>query len=251
MSDLSHETQRGAGRPRLEFRVFGSTSLTGRPKVETLLVQPKRVAVLAYLVLARPRGFHRRDRVVSLFWPEHAQEHARAALRAAVHRIRQSAGEDAVVSRGDEELSINRDLLWCDAVEFDEAIGEQAWFRAHELYRGELLGGFFADAPGFERWLETERQRYRDVAADAAWKLAQQHESSDQLTLAAQWARRVAALAPADERVLRRVLLLLERAGDRVGAVRVFEEFSSRLKVEYQVDPSPETLALVRRLRGA
>lgn len=32
--------------------------------------QPKRVALLAYLALARPRGLHRRDTLLAMFWPE-------------------------------------------------------------------------------------------------------------------------------------------------------------------------------------
>lgn len=236
-------------RPPLELRVFGPVELSGSDRAETLLVQPKRVALLAYLVLARPRGFHRRDRLVALFWPEHSPDSARAALRKAIYAVRQVVGDDVLASRGDEELGVNRDALWCDAVEFDAAIMRDDLAAAYELYRAELLEGFFADAPGFERWLESERQRYREAAATAAWTLAERHESSRELTLAARWARRVATLAPSDERALRRVLMLLERAGDRAGALRVYEEFAARLRADYQVEPSAETVALVRRIR--
>jgi DNA-binding SARP family transcriptional activator len=249
---MSPESARGVTpteRPPLELRVFGSVDLSGRDGLEAILVQPKRVALFTYLVLARPRGFHRRDRLVALFWPEHSADSARASLRKALYAIRQSVGEGALVSRGDEELAVNRDALWCDALEFDAAVARNDLTTAYELYRAELLEAFFADAPGFERWLEAERQRYREAAATAAWTLAERHESSHELTLAARWARRVAALAPSDERALRRVLMLLDRAGDRAGAVRVYEEFAARLRADYQVDPSAETIALVRRLR--
>jgi serine/threonine-protein kinase len=236
-------------KPLLELRVFGPVELAGSDRAESLLVQPKRVALLAYLVLARPRGFHRRDRLVSLFWPEHSADSARAALRKAIYAIRQALGDEVLTARGDEELAVNRDLLWCDALEFDAAVAHDDLATAYELYRAELLEAFFADAPGFERWAEAERQRYRDAAAAAAWALAERHESSQELTLAARWARRVAALAPSDERTLRRVLMLLDRAGDRAGALRVYEEFAARLRADYQVEPSAETMALVRRMR--
>ena len=238
-------------RPPLELRVFGSVELSGSDGAEAILVQPKRVALLTYLVLARPRGFHRRDRLVSLFWPEHSTDSARAALRKALYAIRQAIGESALVSRGDEEIGVNRSAVWCDALEFDAAVARNDLAAAYELYRAELLESFFADAPGFERWLESERQRYREAAATAAWTLAERHESSHELTLAARWARRVAALAPSDERALRRVLMLLDRAGDRAGALRVYEEFAARLRADYQVEPSAETMALVRRLRAS
>jgi serine/threonine-protein kinase len=234
----------------IELRVFGPVELSGSARGESLLVQPKRVALLVYLVLARPRGFHRRDRLVALFWPEHSTDSARAALRKAVYAIRQALGDDALISRGDEEIAVNRAAIWCDAIEFDAAIARDDLVTAYDLYRSELLEAFFADAPGFERWLERERQAYRDAAATAAWIIAQRHESSQELTLAARWARRVATLAPSDERALRRVLMLLDRAGDRAGAVRVYEEFATRLREDYKVEPSAETVALMRQMRA-
>src|SRR5687767_4851142 len=119
MSSESHGDVTPTRQPRLELRVFGSVELSGIEGAEAILVQPKRVALLTYLVLARPRGFHRRDRLVSLFWPEHSADSARAALRKALYAIRQAIGESALVSRGDEELGVNRSTLWCDALEFD------------------------------------------------------------------------------------------------------------------------------------
>src|SRR6266705_1204831 len=67
----------------VEFRLLGTLSLTtadGR-EAGSLLSQPRRLALLAYLAAATPRGPHRRDTLLALFWPELDQEHARAALR--------------------------------------------------------------------------------------------------------------------------------------------------------------------------
>ena len=68
--------------------------------------------------------------------------------------------------------------------------------------------------------------------------------------MATGWARTVARLAPLDERVIRRVIQLLDRAGDRAGAVRAYEDFAARCRRELEVDPAPETIALIRRVRG-
>src|SRR3989442_1335006 len=55
----------------------------GGHELKSVLAQPKRVALLAYLAAATPKRLHRRDSLVALFWPELDQEHARAALRQA------------------------------------------------------------------------------------------------------------------------------------------------------------------------
>ena len=88
----------------IELRLLGRLSLTsadGRD-VRALLGQPRRLALLAYLAAATPPGFHRRDSLLALFWPELDQEHARAALRQALHVVRDALGADAVASQGDE-----------------------------------------------------------------------------------------------------------------------------------------------------
>jgi DNA-binding SARP family transcriptional activator len=139
--------------------------------------------------------------------------------------------------------------MWCDAAAFDFAISDEQFARALELFRGELLDGFFPDAPGFERWLGTERERYHEAAGHAAWTLAERYEGGADLTLAARWARKAAKLAGADERRIRRVISLLDRAGDRAGAVSVYEEFAKYLRIELDIEPSVETRSLVRSLR--
>src|SRR2546422_1547442 len=179
------------------------------------------------------------------------QEHARAALRQALHGLRQGLGADVLTSRGDEEVGVHEQRLWCDVRAFHQALEAGDWSRALELYRGGLLEGFFlSDSPEFERWLEVERARLRNRACQAAWTLAQQSKAEGDFAGTAQWARRAAALVPDDEEPLRRLVALLDDLGDRVGAVKVYEEFARRVAVEYQVEPAAETKALIALVRS-
>jgi serine/threonine-protein kinase len=233
----------------IQLRVLGAVDIDGGGSADALLSQPKRLAVLLYLALARPRGFHRRDRIVGLFWPEQSDAQARAALRKALHAIRQALGNDVLLSRGDEEVALAREKLWCDAVAFDAAIDAENFARALELFRGDLLAGFFTDAPGFEMWLEGERDVYRDAASNAAWTLAERYEQASDLTSAARWARKAARFARADERRIRRVIQLLDRAGERAGAVQVYDEFARYMRDELEVTPAVETARLIEEVR--
>ena len=67
----------------VRFRALGGIELkrTDGVDVDRILRQPKRLALLAYLTLASPRGFHRRDVLLALLWPELDQAAARHALR--------------------------------------------------------------------------------------------------------------------------------------------------------------------------
>jgi TolB-like protein/DNA-binding SARP family transcriptional activator/Tfp pilus assembly protein PilF len=237
----------------IKFGMLGTLSLIdadGR-EVRTVLRQPRRLALLAYLAAATPRGFHRRDSLLVLFWPELDQEHARAALRQALHVVRDGLGADVIVTRGDEEVGLDFERIWCDVVAFDRAIAAGQLHEALELYRGELLGGFFIPGTGgFERWLESERGQLRDAAARSARTLAEQCEGAGDVAAAAKWARRGTELAPHDEELLRRLIILFDRLGDRAGAVGAYEEFTKRLAADLETEPAAETKALLAAVRA-
>ncbi len=151
----------------VELRTLGSLQLKdggGRPLLPTLS-QPKRIALLAYLALATPRGVHRRDKLLALFWPELDERHARANLRKQLHSLRHALGNNTVRDRAKEEVGLDPDSFWCDVWAFEDALEQGDAAGALELYRGDLLEGFFAsEAPEFERWLEDKRAQLREQA---------------------------------------------------------------------------------------
>src|SRR5690606_40868453 len=76
----------------IELRTLGQIELVapdGR-RLQSVLAQPERLALLAYLALPTPRGAHRRDTLVALFWPELDQTRRRTAPREAVPYLRPS-----------------------------------------------------------------------------------------------------------------------------------------------------------------
>jgi DNA-binding SARP family transcriptional activator len=186
-----------------------------------------------------------------MFWPEQDQSGARHALRNALYNLRRQLGEAVIANRGTEEVGIAEDLLWCDAVAFEQAIEAGEPGVAVDLYSGDLLHGFFLSdsSPSFDHWLERERTRLQLRAADAAWQLATAAEREGKAARAVEMARKALTLRPDDEPWLRKVLALLYRLGDQAGALRTYEEFAARLTNEFEVEPAPETRALIRQVR--
>jgi adenylate cyclase len=236
----------------IRLQLLGSIELRrDGAEVRSVLSQPKRLGLLAYLASVTPQGSVSRDRLLALFWPEADTERARSSLRQALHFLRRSLGEDALVARTDHEVGIDPDVLWCDARAFDEAIAGGRLEEALELYRGEFLPAFFVEeAPEVERWVEEERSRRRRAALDAAWRLVAREQERGELRAAAMWARRGLAIDPLDEGSLRRLLELLERGGEPAAAVEAFREFSRRLELELSLEPSAETLQQIDRIRS-
>ena len=238
----------------IEFRVLGSLGLRGADGQEVLsvLAQPKRMAILAYLAAASPRGFIRRDTLAGLFWPEGDQAHARATLRKSIHHLRKSLGEDSVLNRGDEEIGLDWGRVECDAIRFQEAIEEEAWGSALETYRGDFLEGFFlSGCPEFEQWADGERVRLRELAAGAAWTLAHQHLNAGRVVDGERMGQRALSHVCTDESEARRFIQALMEAGDRAAAVRFYERFAQVLHETLDLEPSSETTALVEAIRGS
>ena len=159
-----------------ELRILGSTELIG-PLAGTgdgLVRQPKRLALLAYLALETAGGYRRRDEVIGLFWPELDQVQGRTYLRKSLHAIRGDLDDRVVLGRGDDEIRLDRSVLWCDAVALTEHQKAGRYREALDLYRGELLAGLFPAgvAQEFEEWLRRERKAVRHAAARCAWECA-------------------------------------------------------------------------------
>lgn len=236
----------------LEFRTLGPLSLRAdaRGELHTVLAQPKRIALLAYLA-ASPLRPHRRDTLTALFWPELDEDHARGALRQLLRGLRQVLDPETIVSVGDDVLALDSTRCWCDSPAFDEAATAGRSHEALALYHGDYLEGFFlSDAPEFERWLDEERTRLRRLAAGAALARAGECRSAGRLPDAVTCARRATSLAPDDEEALRHLIRLLDELGDRAGALRVYEAFERRLATEFSCQPAPETHALVDAVRS-
>jgi len=215
---------------------------------ESIPLQTKRMALLAYLTPSSTRQLRRRDSILGLFWPGLDQEHARGALRQALHALRRALGRDAVITRGEEEVGLDPKLVHSDVEAMESAVRDGRPTDALAVYGGDFLDGvFISDASSeLEEWIATERVRLRRLAARAAWAAAAR--GSDRGTTG-EFVRRAVALSGIDERALRRGLEVLDRLGDRAGAVALHAEFAERVRRDLGVELSPETQAVVQAIR--
>jgi len=210
----------------------------------------RRLALLAYLALKRPRGFVRRDSLLPLFWAELDQARARKALRQAVYVLRKELSPEVVESRGGDELFVSPEHIWCDAVAFEEALKADRPEEALDLYRGDLLPGFhLTGAPEFIDWLERERYRLKSLAVDAARRLALDSVETGDLDDGVSWAQKWLSLSPDDEQAVEQATRLMAQAGDRTGALRLYGDFKERLEREYDLTPSPVLEELAKAVR--
>src|SRR5438128_333146 len=207
----------------IELRTLGALDLKaadGNP-VHSILAQPKRLALLAYLAVHAAGA--RRDSVVALFWPELDTAHARGALRQSLRFLRRELGDGILNGHGDEEVGFEPATLWFDALAFQQACDAGEPARALQLYRGDFLAGFFVNdgSAELERWIEGERLRLRRLAARAAAEVAQRAERDGDLAAATSAARQAVAFDLDDEPALARLIELLVGSGARPTSVTI------------------------------
>lgn len=148
--------------PPFRLRVLGPVTVrhASDPSSSSRITQPRQVALLCYLALARPRGLHSRDTLISLLWPNGDDAHGRRAVRNALHGIRQHLGHAAIVSAGDDLIGINPDVVSCDVIDLERGTfeGEDSLDSSGDL--PDPLRGLHVDgAVEFDQWMSREHSR--------------------------------------------------------------------------------------------
>lgn len=233
----------------IDLRLLGALEVRGDGSggVRRELTQPKRLALLVYLVLARPAGLHARDELIALLWPEADDESARHSLRNGLHALRHTLGDEVIVTRGESWVGLDFGAVRCDVLELRAHLAAGALDDAIGLWRGELAPGFHVSgAPEFERWLDGQRAELLRSLRAAAWERARAESGRGGETEAL---RAAIGLDPGNEPGVRRLMQLLVELGDRGGALEAYAALTDYLSRELETTPSERTKALADALR--
>ena len=216
--------------------------LTGR------VAQKRRLAVLALLAMSRRQALAR-EKLAAMLWPDSDAERARHLLSDTVYVINRAAGVDVITAAGDE-LRLHADRLRCDARELEDAVERGAAADALKLYAGPFMDGFFVEgSEEFERWVTAERERLHDLHARAVEQLAIERAARGDLRGAIECWRRLTADDPFNSRLACALAEVLDRAGDRAGALQHLQDHTTALQKELGIPDPPEVSRLIRKLR--
>ncbi len=237
-------------RPFFSLKLLGPPSIQG-PSGTPLgghAAQRHRIALLALLARSPERGVSR-DKLLAFLWPESDPDRARNLLNVSVYVLRKALGEDALLS-GADHLRLNPEAIRADVAEFEAALQEGERERATASYEGPFLDGFFlGNAPEFERWVELERDRLAGSFAKALEAIAEAAEARGDPAMAVGWWKQRAAHDPYDSRVARRLIQMLDAAGNPAAALQHASVHERLLQDEFGVGPDPETRAVVEAVR--
>ena len=219
-------------------------------------------AVFEYLIVNHHSKV-RRDRLMSMFWPEVSADAARNSLNVAIHGLRQSlraaAGDTAVVIHQDQAYFIDPALdIWVDVEVFEERLkaahqhlasaelvkAEEAFEAATWLYQGEFL----ADDP-YEEWAIVTREHLRLCYLDALDRLGALRLDSGDYPGCVTVCLKLLACDSCREDAHCRLMRCYSRQGQVQLALRQYHSCAAALRTELDVASAPATTELFDRLR--
>jgi DNA-binding SARP family transcriptional activator len=241
----------------LTIRLFGQLQVQRDDQVLDAWNSRKGQELLAYLLLHRERP-HTRQALADLLWPDSSTEQSMKYLRHTLWQL-QTVLDHSIQVTDPESLGLNLNAgLWLDVMEFEQAyarvqgISGEEWDgqraqivqEALNLYRGDLLEGWYQD------WCLFERERLQRMYLSMLEKLMAYCEAHGQYELGLECGTYALRYDAAHERIHRRLMRLYYLAGARTAALRQYERCVTLLREELGVDPSERTVALYRQIRS-
>ncbi len=239
----------------LSLRLFGAPQVAydGRPIATRF---QKELALLIYLAIThRP---HTRLALAALFWPEHDEQSALAALRRALYQVKRDVGEDVLeVTRqtvclaSAVDLEVDTRIFRAAAQGCREHVHPPlapfaacvaALEAAVDLYADDFLAGFsLPDSPMFDEWLFFEREGLRAeclrILALLTGYYEQEHAYDHAIAMARCWLRHEPYHEPAHRALIR----LYTRLGQYAEATRHYDHCKRLLVEQLGVPLHPDT----------
>jgi len=227
----------------------------------------KAFSLLIYLaVTGQP---HRRDSLATLFWPDHDQARARAALRRTLASLIKDLPPNVIEAQRDAISLCHQETengLWLDIRKFQQLWVEckrhghaeadtcssciESLTEAVTLYQGDFLSGFtLRDTPDFDNWQFFQAETVRQELGEVLARLVRAYTTRKEFQLAIENGRRWLALDPLNETVHTVLISLYAQAGNRQAALRQYIDCARLLEKELGIQPRSETTQLYKAIR--
>ncbi|KAA3655740.1 MAG: hypothetical protein DWQ04_33075 [Chloroflexi bacterium] len=230
-------------------------------------------ALLSFLAI-ESSSTHRREKLMAMFWPDLPRKRAAHNLSQSLLRLRKAVGEQKGPSTPKFLLATTQDIQFnpnsdfqLDVLRFrellhlcerhyhtDRATCETCtqWLtQAAELYKGDLLAGFFIpNSVGFEEWRLMQQEELHQQALKTLQRLVAYHERQEQFDQVERFARRQIALEPWHDEESRMKLMQAFVNNGKIGAaLEQYEQYQNTLATELGVKPAAPITGFYEQIR--
>jgi DNA-binding SARP family transcriptional activator len=216
--------------------------------------------LLCYLLIYREHS-HPRETLAELLWGNQPPVLSKKYLRQTLWKLKSFLDDheppDLLI--GPEWIQFNPSVnYWLDIAEFERAFinlkNKQAkelsdmefhtLQEADDLYKGDLLEGWYQD------WCLFERERFQAMYLMLLNKLIQYCEIHQKYEAGLAYGEKLLRYDHAYERAHRQMMRLYSMAGDRTQALRQYQRCTTALHDELGIDPSEKTNQLYQQIKA-
>ncbi|MCD0447755.1 bacterial transcriptional activator domain-containing protein [Actinocorallia sp. API 0066] len=203
-----------------------------------------------------------KDKLYDTLWPRSDWSPGSSSLKVAVHALRrildEAAGAESSVRIIHQDFGyvLRADQIWVDVEEFEARVDEGrsaaqagdreaatgAYAGAMELYQGGFLVGESGD------WIEEQREWCKALALPALAWLADESFARSDLNEIIRWCRRTLDIDPYNERAYQLMIMAHGEQGNLGSARRWYGICATRLREDFDVEPSEFTQQVYRRI---
>jgi LuxR family maltose regulon positive regulatory protein len=215
---------------------------------------PRRLIELLKTLIALGSHDVPESRLVDLLWAAEDGDSAAHALGTAVHRLRKLLGYSRAVDVCDGAVSLDRSLVWIDAVQLEEELqvagrsGLQTQRTAETI--AELYRGAFLPADENAAWAIPIRERLRCGFVRFAERHGEQLESERRWPEATDWYLRVLDVEVTSENLYQGLMRCYLHTDRRAEGVSAFRRLQRMLSVTLGIQPSAASVALCDALQA-
>lgn len=236
-------------RTRFQVRCLGEPALLTLGGRTVRVRTRKEMALLCYLAIER--RWHTRDALAELLWPDRPRRESRHSLAVALSALRGKLGRE-ILETERERVRVRPDGV---AVDVDRLLAGDVVGSDTEVpldVDGFLEGFEIPQAVAFAHWRDAERGRLLPHVLDALVVLLDRCRRRGDFRQIETLALRLQRFEPLSEHAMRARMEARAFSGDRLTALRLFEQWKRDLAEQLQAVPSDlvEGMALRLRRRG-
>ena len=189
--------------------------------------------------------------LIDALWCDSEGDAAYHALESALYRLRRLLGTREAVRMENGKVTLNRDLLWVDAWEFEDSLQRAAaespsdWIgRLRNVYQGHFL-----QHEAESLWILKARHQLRDHLLRAICDAAHECARARNWDEAASLYRSGIELDSLNERLYRGLMLCHQELGDHSEALQAYRRCRELLTRFLGIPPNAKTEALYHSVR--
>jgi pentatricopeptide repeat protein len=224
---------------KLEARFLGAPVIKKDGK--EVFFPYNKVNALVYYILVK--GTVMRDELSGILWGDKSDAVAKKNLRNALYETKKLLGNDVFVSPRKAIIKVNPDVSFTvDVKLFEEDPGNNL-----EVYQGSFLQGFYIkDAPEYEDWYLTERDRLEGIYIDALFQKLKEAVATRNMAHVSRYGKLLIAHNPYDESIYILLLKTYCESGNMRQALELYDEMKKLFREELQSSVPPEIEAMMK-----